>query len=69
MINRNPRKDPMVVLWAAAHRNALTEVAKKFDVTPQFCHMVLYARRKSRDGRIERALKEMGAPLKFNESV
>jgi len=65
MINRNPRKDPMIVLWASAHRNVLSELARQFNVTPQFCHMVLYAHRKSRDGRIERALRELGAPIKF----
>ena len=59
------RKDPMVVLWASSHRNVLTQVARQFKVTPQFCHMVLYSKRKSKDYRIERALKELGAPIKW----
>lgn len=60
-----PRKDPLAVLWASDHRNALTEVARDHKVTPQFCCMVLHGRRKSRDGRIERALRAMGAPIKY----
>lgn len=59
-----PRKDPMAVLWASNHRNSLTEIARQFGVTPQFCHMILYSKRRSKDGRIERALKELGAPIK-----
>ncbi len=62
-----PRKDPMAILWASSHRNALTEIAKRFNVSPQFCHMILYAKRRSKDGRIERALKELGAPVKWSE--
>ena len=62
-----PRKDPMAVLWASSHRNVLTEIAKQFDVSPQFCHMILYAKRRSKDGRIERALKELGAPVKWDK--
>lgn len=58
-----PRKDPLAVLWSANNRNCLTEIATRMGVSPQFVSMVLHKRRKSRDGRVERALKEMGAPL------
>ncbi len=60
-----PRKDPMAILWASSHRNAMTEIAGELHVTPQFVHMVLYARRRSADGRVERALKALGAPVKW----
>lgn len=60
-----PRKDPMAILWAAAHRNTLTAIADEVGVTPQFVSMCLYGRRKSKDGRIERKLRELGAPVKF----
>ncbi len=64
MEKKPPRKDPMAILWAHGHRNALTQVADRLGVTPQFCHYVLYGQRKSKDGRVERALRELGAPVK-----
>lgn len=60
-----PRKNPMAILWASAHRNTLTEVAKQCGVTPQFCHYVLYGMRRSKDGKVERLLRELGAPVKW----
>lgn len=59
-----PRKDPMAILWVSSHRNALAEVAKACGVTPQFCHYVLYGLRHSKDGKVERMLREMGAPVR-----
>ena len=50
-------------LWVAENRKALTEVAETCGVSPQFVHMVLYGRRKSGDGKVERELKKMGAPI------
>ena len=58
-----PRKDPMAVLWVSSHRSILASIARQYKVTPQFVHYVLYGRRKSADGRIERALRESGAPV------
>jgi hypothetical protein len=58
------KKDPMAVLWLNTHRNVLSEVARALKVSPQFVSMVLYGRRKSEDLRVERALKEKGAPIK-----
>jgi hypothetical protein len=55
----------MCILWASEHRNVLTEIADQCDVTPQFVHMVLYRYRKSKDGKVERALRERGAPLSW----
>jgi hypothetical protein len=66
MANLPPRKDPMAVLWVNSHRNVLTEVAKQCHCTPQFAHFVLYGMRKSKDGRVERLLREAGAPIKFS---
>ncbi len=60
----SPRKDPLAILWAANNRNALTEIANRMGTSPQFVSMVLHRRRKSKDGRVERALREMGAPVK-----
>jgi hypothetical protein len=59
-----PRKDPMAILWASSNRNALTLIARECGCTPQFVHYVLYGLRHSKDGRIERALKALGAPVK-----
>jgi hypothetical protein len=42
----------------------LTEVARECDVTPQFVHYCLYGQRRSKDGKVERALKLLGAPVK-----
>lgn len=54
----------MAILWAAANRNALTEVAQVCGCSPQFVHYCLYGARKSKDGRVERMLRDMGAPVK-----
>lgn len=57
------RKDPMAILWASSHRSKMAGIAKDLGVSSQFVSMVLYGRRRSKDGRIERALKELGAPV------
>ncbi len=59
-----PRKDPLAILWAASHRNVLTKIADQMGVSPQFVSMCLHGRRRSKDGRIERKLRELGAPVK-----
>lgn len=61
------RKDPMAILWASSHRNSLTEVAKTCGVTPQFVHYCLYGTRRSKDGKVERLLKELGAPVRWKQ--
>lgn len=52
--------------WVGRNRNALTEIARsvKPEVSPQFVHLVAYGRKKSAGGRVERALKGRGAPIK-----
>ncbi len=52
-------------LWLAKNRGALTEIANTVRpfVTPQFVCMVARRLRKSKDGKVERMLKEKGAPL------
>jgi hypothetical protein len=57
------RKDPLCILWVAENRNTLTEIADLCDCSPQFVSLVLHQRRKSKDGRVERALRDRGAPL------
>lgn len=60
---KSTRKDPMAILWASANRNALTEIAGICNCTPQFVHYCLYGKRKSKDGKVERELRERGAPI------
>ena len=57
--------DARAAQWVAANRGVLSRVAKAVrpPVTPQFVHQVLRGRRRSEDGRVERALKGVGAPL------
>jgi hypothetical protein len=52
------------LLWVAANRGVLTEIASKLrpPVTPQYVAQVLRGKRKSRGGRVERALARRGAP-------
>jgi hypothetical protein len=63
-MNEPPRKDPMAILWVAANRSALTEVAKQCGCSVQFVSYVLYGRKRSGDGKVERLLRELGAPIK-----
>jgi len=58
------RKDPRAILWVAANRSALTAIAEQCKCTPQFVGYVLYSQRRSKDGKIERLLRELGAPVK-----
>jgi hypothetical protein len=58
------KKDPAAILWVHTHRNALTEIAAKCDCSPQFVSYCLYGLRHSRDGKVERLLRERGAPLR-----
>jgi hypothetical protein len=57
------RKNPAAVLWASAHRNLMSEIARSCGCTPQFVHYILYGERRSRDGKVERMLREEGAPV------
>lgn len=50
-------------LWIARNRTVLTRVGKKLKVSTQFVSMVLYGKRESEGGRVERELRKEGAPL------
>jgi len=63
--NRGRVKKPdttEVVVWVSQNRGILTSIADRANVTPQMVHMVLRGLRKSEGGKIERMLKEAGAP-------
>ena len=51
-----------VVVWVSQNRGILTSIADRLNVTPQMVHMVLRGLRKSEGGKIERMLREAGAP-------
>lgn len=55
-----------IVVWVSNNRNKITEIAQSMRprVSPQFVHMVLYGKRKSRNGVVERKLRVVGAPLR-----
>lgn len=51
--------------WVARNRGQLSRIAREVvpEVTPQFVHLVLRGRRKSGDGRVEKMLRKVGAPV------
>ena len=49
-------------MWVSQNRGILTSIADRLNVTPQMVHMVLRGLRKSEGGKIERMLREAGAP-------
>jgi hypothetical protein len=51
--------------WCARNRGILTRIAEKANpkVTPQYVHMVVRGKKKSKDGRIESMLRRAGAPI------
>lgn len=53
----------MIYEWIADNRGALSEIAGQIPCSYQFVSMVLKGERKSKDGRVEGKLKEMGAPV------
>lgn len=54
-----------VAIWISHNRGKLTQIAAAVSpkVAPQFVTQVLRRHRKSKDGRVERMLREAGAPL------
>lgn len=50
--------------WVFRTRGAVAAVAARVGVTPQFVYMVLMGKRKSKDGKVERELRKVGAPMK-----
>jgi len=49
--------------WVAVNRGVLTRIARDVKVSPQFVHQCLRKLRQSEDGRVERLLRQAGAPL------
>lgn len=57
-----------MLVWVSNNRGKLTDIAGKSNVSPQFVHLVLRGERSSSDGRVERLLREAGAPIADRES-
>ena len=57
-------KDALIV-WLAQNRGILTKVSKQMKppVTSQFVSQVCRGIRNSKDGKVERLLRQYGAPL------
>jgi uncharacterized protein YbjT (DUF2867 family) len=58
-----PRDQDAITLWIYRNRGTVAAVAKAAGVTPQFVSMVLRGHRKSEHGKVERKLRESGAPI------
>lgn len=59
-------QDKKAAAWVSANRGIMSHIASKMKpkkVSPQFVHLVLRGKRKSEDGKVERALREAGAPV------
>lgn len=69
MRKRNKKPSPPVtdalLLWLARNRGVLKWVADQIRpaVTEQFVCMVARGKRKSKDGKVERLLRQKGAPI------
>lgn len=63
-VERDKKRNPQAILWVSNNRSKLTQIAEECACTPQFVGYVLYGKRRSRDGKVERLLKEAGAPAK-----
>ncbi len=57
-----------MLVWVSNNRGKLTEIARIAKVSPQFVHLVMHGSRSSKDGTVERLLREAGAPLADKES-
>ncbi len=57
------------VVWVSENRGKLSEIAKTAKVTPQFAHQVLRGIRRSKDGNVERLLREAGAPVRVTNAA
>ncbi len=58
-----------MLVWVHHNRGALTKIAREAQVSPQFVHLVMRGARSSTAGRIERLLRERGAPLHGDETA
>lgn len=48
--------------WLADNKGVITRTAREFGVSPVFVSDVLWGRRASKTGHVERRLAELGAP-------
>lgn len=55
--------NPDIARWVAENPGVQGEIAEKCGCDRSFVSAVLHGRRKSRDGAVERELRERGAPL------
>lgn len=62
-VRMTPALKDKQTLWVSRNRRKLTEIAQGARVSPQFVHQVFRGRRRSTGGRIERLLREAGAPV------
>ena len=58
-----PEVSPELLAWISRNRGLMTQIADKAKVTPQFVHQVIHKRRNSKTGKVERLLREAGAPI------
>ncbi len=58
-------KDMAASMWVLRNRGELSRIAARIrpPVSPQFVHLVLRGKRRSRGGRVERMLRGAGAPV------
>jgi hypothetical protein len=58
-------KDMAASIWSLRNRGQISKIAARIrpPVSPQFVHLVLHGKRKSRGGKVERMLREAGAPV------
>jgi hypothetical protein len=58
-----------MLVWVQYNRGTLTKIAREAQVSPQFVHLVMRGARSSTAGRIEKLLRERGAPLHVDEVI
>ena len=51
------------IKWVNEHRGELSKIAAMARVSPQFAHQVLRGLRSSKDGNVERLLRQAGATI------
>jgi hypothetical protein len=56
---------PELILWIAQNRGLLSKIAKalKPAITPQYVSQIARGQKKSKDGGVERKLRESGWPM------
>ncbi len=57
-----------MLVWVNRNRGMLTAIADKSGKSVQFVHLVTRGERSSRDGVVERLLREAGAPMPEREA-